>query len=350
MNSQECDAGSDRRRLPHGRSRLAGRDAVQWFFPMLLVAGCVSPAVEPSSTPIHGGYFTGADNHRLYYRSIGRGPDTVVVVHGFQGNDANYLAPDLLPLAGDRTLLVYDQRGGGRSDAVSGPEHARLDDHVRDLEALRQHFGLERLRLFGHSGGAAIVLQYAGSHIEKTERAVLVAPPPLVGEGYGAETGRAFTARLDSATWARVVELEARLPSAEDPAAICREISQIMLPRAFLADPTAFGRMQGDLCSAPAERLRTRAQRTEAFVQSLQGRAWDSIVARITIPVLVLHGDQDAIPPASARELAQMLPNGRVVVLPRADHLPWLDQPDAFFAAADSFFRGKWAASGSSRH
>lgn len=59
-------------------------------------------------------YFFGSDGARLHYRGFGAGPDTLVVVHGFQGNSSAYLAPDLLPLAQARTLVVYDQRGSGR--------------------------------------------------------------------------------------------------------------------------------------------------------------------------------------------------------------------------------------------
>lgn len=50
------------------------------------------------------------------------------------------------------------------------------------MEALRRHLGLSRMRLMGHSGGAAIVLGYASLHPDRVERAVLIAPPTLVGE------------------------------------------------------------------------------------------------------------------------------------------------------------------------
>jgi proline iminopeptidase len=306
---------------------------------VLLLVSCTPPRLQPPGSSREG-YFRGAEGASLYYQAIGTGPDTVVVVHGFQGNGSGYLAPDLQPLAHGRTLLVYDQRGEGRSDSVQSRKPPGLEEHVRDLEALRRHFELERLRLFGHSGGAAIVVHYAGVHPEHAERALLVAPPPLVGAGYGAQTGQRFLARLDSATWVRMRALEASIAYAEDPALPCREIIATMLPRGFLADSAALGRMRGDFCGAPADRLRTRAARRDAFLGSLRGREWHAILERIRVPVLIIHGEQDAIPPESARELARVLPDGRVLILPFADHLPWLDRPEPFFSAADAFFRG----------
>jgi pimeloyl-ACP methyl ester carboxylesterase len=311
-----------------------------FLFAVLLLVSCAPPQLQPRGDSAREGYFPGAEGASLYYQAIGSGPDTVVVVHGFQGNGSGYLAPDLQRLAHGRTLLVYDQRGEGRSDPVPSVEQPGLEEHVQDLEALRRHFGMERLRLFGHSGGAAIVVQYAGAHPEHVERALLVAPPALVGAAYREQTGQRFLARLDSATWARMRALEARIGEAEDPALPCRELIATMLPRGFLADSTALGRMRGDFCGAPPERLRTRAARRDAFLGSQQGRDWHALLERIRVPVLIIHGEQDAIPAESARELARALPDGRVLILPFADHLPWLDRPDQFFVAADAFFRG----------
>ncbi|HEY7768161.1 alpha/beta hydrolase [Longimicrobium sp.] len=307
---------------------------------VVLLVGCAPWHLQARGSSAREGYFAGADGASLYFQVIGGGPDTVVVVHGFQGNGSGYLAPDLERLAQGRTLLVYDQRGEGRSDSVPSLEPPGLEEHVRDVEALRRHFGLERLRLFGHSGGAAIVVQYAGVHPEHVAQALLVAPPPLVGAGYRELTGQRFFARLDSVTWTRMRALEAGIAQAENPAFLCREIIATTLPRAFLADSTALGRMRGDFCGAPADRLRTRAARRDAFLRSQQGRDWGPILERIRVPVLIIHGEQDAIPAESARELARALADGRVLILPGADHLPWLDRPEQFFSAADAFFSG----------
>jgi pimeloyl-ACP methyl ester carboxylesterase len=135
--------------------------------------------------------------------------------------------------------------------------------------------------------------------------------------------------------------LEASIAHAEDPALPCREIIATMLPRGFLADSTAMGRMRGAFCGAPGDRLRTRAARRDAFLRSQQGRDWPPLLERIRVPVLIIHGEQDAIPAESARELARALPDGRVLILPATDHLPWLDQPQRFFSAADAFFRDR---------
>lgn len=307
-----------------------------------LAAGCGRPPrVLPSPARESEGYVQGADSVRLFYRAFGAGGDTVVVVHGFQGHDQEYLAPDLLPLARGHTLLFYDQRGDGRSSAVADPARLGMESQVADLEALRVHFAIGRMTLVGHSGGAAIVVRYAVEHPDHVARMILVAPPPPARLPFADQANRAFAARLDTATRRRMAALQASLPAAADPVAVCRQIVSTVLPRAYFAHPAGFRQMRGDFCASPPDRLRTQAARLAAFQRTLP-EDWRPALGALTMPVLVTHGAHDAIPVAAAREWARALPNARVLVVPRADHLPWVERPERFFPAADAFLRGRW--------
>src|SRR5687767_12267495 len=141
---------------------------------LVLVAaavGCEHQAAPRA--PAHG-YLTGAGGAQIFYEVVGSGHDTVVVVHGGPGAGINDIRPDLKPLTSRHVVILYDQRGGGRSDlpdtTVLTPQY-----FVGDLEAVREHFRLEQMNLVAHSFGAIIVAEYVRTHPDRVARMVFLA-------------------------------------------------------------------------------------------------------------------------------------------------------------------------------
>jgi proline iminopeptidase len=132
------------------------REALRRVLVTFLVAFAACPlAAQRYPEAEEEGHFTGADGVRLFYRKLGQGKDVTVVLHGGPGGMiAN--GEEMAPLAKTRTLILYDQRGGGRSQLLSDPKPLTANHHVRDLEALRQHFRLEQVSRLGISWGSAL--------------------------------------------------------------------------------------------------------------------------------------------------------------------------------------------------
>ncbi|MGI9166847.1 MAG: alpha/beta fold hydrolase [Pyrinomonadaceae bacterium] len=95
------------------------------------------------------GYFTGADGVRLFYRKVGNGRSSAVFLHGGPGSNFRGNGDFMEPFAARRTLIMYDQRGSGLSEIVTDPKLLTAKHHIRDLEALRQHFGIKRMTVIG---------------------------------------------------------------------------------------------------------------------------------------------------------------------------------------------------------
>src|SRR4029077_15988378 len=117
----------------------------------------------------------------IYTRRVGDGPP-VVVLHGGPGAHHDYLLPQYDLLARRRTLLYYDQRGGGRSP-IGRDMPAGWREHVADLEALREQWRLDRVTLLGYSWGGLLAVLYALEHPDRIEPLALVCPPPVPAEG-----------------------------------------------------------------------------------------------------------------------------------------------------------------------
>lgn len=290
---------------------------------------------------VQEGYIDAGNDVRLFYRLLGSGTDTVVVLHGGPGFSMDYFADDLAPLAERHALLFYDQRGTGRSSLVS--DSAALDGRrfAEDLEAIRRHFGIGRLTLLGHSWGAGVAALYAIRHPERIGRLLVVGPIPA----RRSELVEAFTAleaSRDSVTRQRMQEWrQARVADPGDAAA-CRAYYALWFS-AFYGDPSAAGRSKGDFCAGSPEARRNKMASVDRFTAASLGE-WDWLpsLSAVMAPALVIHGTADPLPTPSARRWAAALPNGRLLLLEGVGHFPYLEVPDRFFDAVEEFLQGRW--------
>lgn len=287
------------------------------------------------------GQVDAGDGVRLHYEVRGSGPDTLVVLHGGPGLSSAYFGPDLDILGGAHTLIFYDQRGAGRSTVLADSARLRLADHLRDLDVVRRHFGLERMTLLGHSWGAGLAAFYAREHAGRTARLILVDPMPARATPHMAQFGRQLRAWMDSATAARVAAIGTARRTAADPVQACRDYWGIFI-RGYMSDPhdqSLPSRMRGDVCDAPPEAIRNAGLVGASVLGPFGDWDWRSYFAEVRVPVLVIQGRQDPIPQESALEWQQAFPNATMVFIERAGHFPYVERPDEFARAVEAFLR-----------
>ena len=302
---------------------------------------CVGMAVLALQLPAHEGYVEAGGGIRLFYRTVGTGSDTVVVIHGGPGFSMAYIAPDLEPLAKQHVLLFYDQRGSGRSTLVF--DSASLDAHLfaDDLEAVRKHFRLERLTLLAHSWGAAVAALYAERYPERIGRLLIVDGIPDRAALFMQGINR-LNSRRDSVTRQRLQELQAARVANPGDAIACRAYFRVFFNAAF-GDTLAAGRSRGDFCGDSPEALNNKMKSVDRFTRaSLGDWDWRPALRAVTAPALVIHGTADHIPVESARDWVAALPNARLFLIEGSGHFPYLEARDQFFSAAATFLRGQW--------
>lgn len=274
------------------------------------------------------------DGVRLWYTERGRGTP-VIVIHGGPGMDHESLAADLVPLEKKHRVIYYDQRGGGLSSLPADTKLLTIDHHVEDVEALRKHLGLEKVTLLAHSFGPAIAALYAIRHPDRVDRMIFLGPiPPRRGK-FGEEYGRNLRARLTPEDAKRADALSF---DSENVVAVCREYWSIMTPPR-VAPSLSPSLVKANLCAAPAAALRYGMTTTNAVTfQSLGDWDWTRDLARVRVPVLILHGEEDAIPLAMVREWTAM-PRARLFPLKKTGHFPHAERPEIVFAEIEKFLR-----------
>lgn len=260
----------------------------------------------------------------IFERRVGSGPPTVVL-HGGPGAHHDYLLPGFDLLARGRTLVYYDQRGGGRSQ-VDREVPVGWQEQVADLEALRDLWGFDRLSLAGYSWGGLLALLYALAHPDRVDSLALVSPAPV---WRGARE-----------------EYERRLAARTAAPAIADARRQVQEGGLRERDVDAYRQKMFEFSVAGYFHDPARARDLTPFriTGRVQQAVWDSLgdfdfrdaVAELEVRALVVHGEDDPIPIETAAALAGLL-DADLIRIPDCGHVPYVEAPEAFVAALDPF-------------
>ena len=127
----------------------------------------------PEIEPYRMGHLKVPGGHRIYWEECGnpRGKPAVFV-HGGPGAGADARARRFFDPRRYR-IVLFDQRGCGRSRPYASLENNTTWDLVADMERLREHLEIERWLVFGGSWGSTLSLAYAQSHPERVTELVL---------------------------------------------------------------------------------------------------------------------------------------------------------------------------------
>jgi proline iminopeptidase len=308
-----------------------------------LTSGYAIFADEPAE-----GYIVTPDKVKIFYKIEGKGSETLVVVHGGPGNSLESVRPDFEPLAKNRRVIYYDQRGQGRSELVKDGKKLGYKNYVADLEALREHFKLEKMNLIGNSWGGLLASLYATAHPDRIERLILDSPAPPTQALLG-EMEDVIRERMEKKYKPHEVEHNYSLRDpdmwlkAKDPVAVCRDLYMTLLA-VYMYSQTLEGNFKGDVCFGGPESVRLQPVTRNHVWQSLGNYNLVPKLGSVKAPVLVIHGMGDVIPLKSSEAWASGYPNARLFVIEKAGHMAQTEAPEVFFPAIETFLKGSLPA------
>ncbi len=277
--------------------------------------------------------FSAVDGTLLAYHVLGRGAP-VICLPGGPMQDPVYLG-DLGGLPRWFQVIKLDLRGTGESQTPAETGSYRCDRLVEDVEALREHLGLDRIDLLGHSAGTNLAVSYAIQYPARIDKLLLINPSTLaVGLIATSQMRREVVHRRVGEPWfASASEAFERIAADEAGDDDWEAIA-----------PLTYGRWDA---AARAHHEQQDSQRNDeaAKVFSAEG-AYDPettrrALATLRAPVLLVAGELDvAAPPRIVMEFAALFANATLVTEPGGGHFPWLDDPSWFTATLATFLRG----------
>ena len=266
-------------------------------------------------------YAKSGDVH-IAYQVFGEGPD-LIMAPGFVSHvehlwDEPRLARWLNKLGGFSRVVLFDKRGTGLSDRVAHLPH--MDERMDDLRAVMDAVGIERASLLGVSEGGSLAALFAASHPERIQSLVLLGSFAQFRRTTTDEAFDRMIRYMDDAWGTRKI-LRAFAPSKADDAALKQW----------------WGKFER-LGASPSAAIALMRMNCEIDISG--------ILPSIRIPTLVIHRTKDTlISVEGGRELAAGIPGARLVELPGADHLFFVDDAsDRAIAEIEEFLTGSRSA------
>jgi len=266
--------------------------------------------------------FTTYDGTELTCRVVGNG-NPLVVVPGGPLRATRYLG-DLGGFGPDQELVMLEL------------PPRRVDEIVADVDALREHLGVDRLDLLAHSAGGDLALLYAAAHPDRVRKlALITAGARAAGIDVSDDVFRAALQRRSAEPW-----------FAEAHAAILAwDAGDASRANRAAAMPFFYGRWdevaQAHAAAAPDERDPDSAA-TYYADGAFDPAATRTALSQLDADVLVLVGGVDAGPTVNeGQSLVGLFRNAELVVQPGAGHYPWLDDAEAFVSTVSRFLAAR---------
>ncbi|MFL5933577.1 MAG: alpha/beta fold hydrolase [Gaiellaceae bacterium] len=273
--------------------------------------------------------FSTPDGLTLAYERRGSGPLLVCHPGGPGGSAAEFR--DFAGLDDTFDLVLLSPRGSLGSDPA---DDYSLASYVGDVEALREHLGVEQLDLLGFSHGGIVAMAYAAAHQAHVRRLLLVGTLAVWGEEAEAAMHRGIEKRSGQPWFG-----EAAKAIEEEQAGKFSSVEEL-IANAQSQAPLYFHRWEGneqigrELFSDFAQYEPLHHFNTVEF-PSLDLRARLRTVAA---PTLVVAGDDDMIAgPVCADAIVRELTDAQLVTIPGSGHFVYVEQPEAFRVALTDF-------------
>jgi pimeloyl-ACP methyl ester carboxylesterase len=313
------------RERSHRRASAASGDGLRQAARLLILDAPGDPREEAMA------YATTDDGVRLYYEETGAGK-TVIFVHEF-ADDCRGWEPQLRHFGKRYRCVAFNARGYPPSDVPENPTSYAQARAADDIEAVREQVaGGERAHIVGLSMGGLATLHYGFRH---PQHALSLC---VGGAGYGAEPAQRERFRSEAETIAGLIKSGGMPAFAEKYA---YGPTRVQLEN---KDPRGFAEFKRRL----AEHSAVGSAYTQLGVQRERPSLYDLVgeMKRLTVPTLILYGDEDWPCLAPGILLKQNIPSAALAVVPNTGHAVNVEEPDEFNRIVGDFLAkvdsGRW--------
>lgn len=284
--------------------------------------------------------FLQIDEINLAYRQMNpKGEKTLVLLHGLAESSAFFWRPLFDQFADSYHIIAFDLLGHGDTSAPAQSYHP--DYQAKLLYSALRALGIERFSFITHSIGGPVALAFTRQYPEQVESLILYSVP--VSRGF-------LKTVLELMREVSILSLLPGFPlifpfSGHVMGVLPKAMQRLIYKLTFWQWRIPYPNGSVDTPTFKAEMI-TQAARTSG--PGLERTVRDNflfasqidILPTITQPVLFIKGEHDFIlSEKMAQNYCNLLPNARLIVIPKTSHISLLDRPDVFIQLVDTFIQ-----------
>lgn len=255
----------------------------------------------------------------------------LLLLHGGPGSTHNYFEGfDKLAEALDRPIVMYDQIGCGESATPGHTELYNAEVWMDELEAIREHLGLEKIHLLGQSWGGMLAISYMMERDPKGVLSLILASTLHSAALWREEQWRRIYRFMTKKERAIFNQAEAS-DKYDDPdylKALDRFMALYCGPTVNEKSPEYLKREKKN-----AGEVYTTAWGANEFgpTGTLARYDYRGQLGKITVPALVTSGQMDLCSPYIAKSMADELPNARWELFRDSRHMAFIEEEGRYF-------------------
>lgn len=261
--------------------------------------------------------FFDANGFRIHYSETSNSaPEDIIFLHGNLGANIWWEPTEkawMQGATGRKSLIFMEWRGSGQSQGPNQESDLHMENLADDVVTLAELRG-GNVNLVGHSTGGLIAILAMAKRPDLFRKAVLLDPVGAKGIHFGPELLSAFKA----------MQINRELCATVILSTIQSGLHNQKLKEKIVN--SAFG---------------IHALNWLGILHALDGVDYEAEIEKIPNAVLVLHGEQDVLlPKVDSVRMAELLPNGKFIEIPRRGHCTNLEDPALFTEITRSFLFG----------
>jgi len=283
--------------------------------------------------PKEGEYYLPVKGGNIWYKVIGNGKKTpIVMLHGGPGFPSYSLTP-LFELADDRQIVVYDQLSCGRSTNSTDTSLMNMESQLKDLKALLNKLKITDFYLYGHSYGTMLAVDYYFKN-ENQPKALILASPCMSTKIW----------EQDADTLINSMDTTYSKPLKNFKAGNYKDTGNYS--KAIIAYYSSFynRKMNQYIDSSVArngQNLYLHMWGKEEFLATGNLKNYNRIMdlQKISIPTLLTAGEFDAARPNTVKFYQSLIPNAKFSMIANAGHSTMNDNTQADVKAIRDFLQ-----------